>query len=490
MLEIIDGTDVAALDQTYIQESGVSSWTLMERAAASFSNWFEKKYTQRGINIYVFCGKGNNGGDGLAIARLLLPKYPNLALILLADVGTGSEDYQANFKLLPESLSRYRFDQFHWEITKGDVVIDCLFGVGLSRPLDGDYLDIVQKINSSPAYKISVDLPSGLPADGILVGESVKANLTYTFQFPKMSLFLPEHGLYTGEMIIGDIGIPSVLFKKFSKKRYFILGEDIPSLHKSFHKFSHKGDFGRVLLVGGSTGKMGAVILAAKAAMRTGSGFVHCLAPEGLSNILQVTVPEAMVSNPQHEDDLERYDVLAIGPGWGTVHDSKELEYFFLGNPRLVLDADALNLLAIYPHLISTLPQNTILTPHLKEFDRFTGESEDHLQRLIKAKDFAVNHKVIVVLKGAYTCVSCPDGAQYFNSSGNQYMGTAGSGDVLTGIIASFLGQGYSAINAAICGVYHHGLAGETASLTKRRGLIASDIIESLPNTFVTLDIP
>jgi ADP-dependent NAD(P)H-hydrate dehydratase / NAD(P)H-hydrate epimerase len=491
MLEIIEGTAVSSLDQKYIQESGISSWALMERAAAAFSTWFEKKYTHTGINIYVFCGKGNNGGDGLAIARMLWPKYPNLTLIVLADVDTASGDYQANFELLPGSLSRYRFDQFHWGINNDDIVIDCLFGVGLTRPLENEFLDVVQKINASPGYKIAIDIPSGLPADGILTSEAVKADVTFAFQFPKISLLLPEHAWYTGDLEVGDIGIPTSTFKKFSKQRYFVLADDIPSMHKTFHKFSHKGDFGRVMLIGGSKGKMGAMVLAAKAAMRTGSGFVHCLVSEELGIILQVSIPEAMVSDPTQEDDLKKYDVVAIGPGWGVEHDAKVLKGFLSSAEKsLVLDADALNLLSKFPELLEFLPDDTILTPHLKEFDRLAGGSENHLQRLKKAKDFAEKYKVVVVLKGAYTCVSCPNGNQYFNSTGNQYMGTAGSGDVLTGIIASFLGQGYPAVNAAICGVYHHGLAGETAALTKRRGLIASDIVEAIPGTFVQLDIP
>lgn len=491
MLELIDGSAVSALDRVYIDESGISSWSLMERAATSFCAWFNKKFKDQGNKIYVICGKGNNGGDGLAIARLLAPDFPTLTLIFVEDVEEGSPDYQENFKLLPESITKLHVLNFNWEVSKGEVLLDCLFGVGLTRPLSGKYLDVVQKINSSPAYKIAIDLPSGLPADGILTGEAVKADVTFTFQFPKISLLLPEHAWYTGDLEVGDIGIPTSTFKKFSKQRYFVLADDIPSMHKTFHKFSHKGDFGRVMLIGGSKGKMGAMVLAAKAAMRTGSGFVHCLVPEELGMILQVSIPEAMVSDPTQEDDLKKYDVVAIGPGWGVEHDAKVLKGFLSNADKsLVLDADALNLLSKFPELLEFLPEDTILTPHLKEFDRLAGGSENHLQRLKKAKDFAEKYKVVVVLKGAYTCVSCPNGNQFFNSTGNQYMGTAGSGDVLTGIIASFLGQGYPAINAAICGVYHHGLAGETASLAKRRGLIASDIVEAIPGTFSQLDIP
>ena len=289
---------------------------------------------------------------------------------------------------------------------------------------------------------------------------------------------------------MADIGISDGFLENFDSQKFFVQQKDIKSFHKVFHKFSHKGDFGRVLLIGGSKGKAGAIVLASTAALRAGSGLVHAYIDESERVILQSAVPEVMVAGKEEIESLEKFDAIGIGPGWG-----QEVDLVFYGNllkaynKPMVIDADGINLLATDPDLIPLIPKGSILTPHIKEFQRLTGRASNHLERLQKAKDFAIQYGLYLVLKGAYTSISCPDGKQFFNSSGNKYMATAGSGDVLTGIITSFLGQGYSSLNASICGVFHHGLAGELASLENKRGTIASDIVKSIPKTYIELDI-
>jgi ADP-dependent NAD(P)H-hydrate dehydratase / NAD(P)H-hydrate epimerase len=490
MLKIIEGRHVSAIDKAFVERSGISSWTLMERAATSFTSWFMEYFPEGNQRIVVFCGKGNNGGDGLAIARLLNGQYAAISVVLLNPVEEGSKDFQDNLKLLPQEVNVFIASDFHWNPEFQDIIIDCIFGVGINAPLKGLYLEVVRKINTSKAIRVAVDLPSGLPADAILNGEAVHAHHTFTFHFPKISLLLPDHAVYTGLLHIGDIGVPNEMLETYSKGRYYLGKSDIVPLHKTFHRFSHKGDFGKVLVAGGSSGKMGAVLLTAKAALRSGSGLVYCLVPDEGRLVLQVAAPEVMVSNPTEAEDIAGFDAIAVGPGWGSEHQAEVLQKYFSHQTKpMVIDADGLNILARFPELLKSIPKNSILTPHLKEFERLAGTCSDHLERLQRAKEFAMKYQAILVLKGANTCITSPGGEQYFNSTGNQYMATAGSGDVLTGIIVSFLGQGYNPLDAALCAVFHHGLAGELASRTKLRGLIAFDIIEAIPATFLELGI-
>lgn len=490
MLSIIPGNKVSVLDKAFIQKEGISSLDLMENAALSFCDWFHGQFPYINQNIFVFCGPGNNGGDGLAIARLLSVDSGKIRVIYFEDENRCSKDYQANFKRIPSNVEIINIKDFHFEIDGSSIVIDCIFGVGINRPVTGIYKDAIVRLNGIEAYKVSVDIPSGVPSDNVLEGDAFQADYTITFQFPKLSLLFPEHAEFTGQTVIADIGIPSEFLKLFSDQSFFLEKDDIHSLHRKFHGFSHKGDFGKVLLIGGSSGKVGAVLLASKAALRTGSGLVHALVPDEDRLVLQVSVPEVMVYKLEDFNSLEGFDAIGIGPGWGLDVDIVFLERLLkkVSKP-VVIDADGLNALARNPGLLNYIPNNSILTPHLKEFERLVGSCENQKDRLEKARDFSIQYNVFLVLKGAYTCVSCPDGNQYFNSTGNKYMATAGSGDVLTGMITSFLGQGYHSLNAALCGVYHHGLAGEIASRKLRRGLIASDIIRKIPGTFSLLGI-
>ncbi|MCH6235871.1 NAD(P)H-hydrate dehydratase [Cognataquiflexum rubidum] len=490
MLEIIKGSRVSELDKAFVQSKGISSWDLMESAATSFLDWFKIHFKDCDKGIFIFCGPGNNGGDGLAIARLLEMEGYGLTVVTFEDFMNCSHDYQINFKKLPIGVRVISHEGFDYDQVQENICVDAIFGVGVNRPLSGKYLECINLLNQAKSQKIAIDMPSGIPSDGILEGTAFHADFTCSFQFPKMGLLIPEHADYTGKVEILEIGIPSVFLKSFSQNRFFLQRQDIPLFHKHFNNFSHKGDFGRILLIGGSKGKMGAILLSSKAALRTGSGLVHVHAPFEERFVLQIGAPEVMVSADLDFNSLAQFDAVGIGPGWGVEIDSYYLEKILKSAKKpVVIDADGLNLLSKNKHLLDLLPLNSILTPHLKEFERLVGPSTDHFDRLDKAREFSSKFGIYLILKGAYTSISCPEGFQYFNSSGTKYMATAGAGDVLTGIITSFLGQGYNPLHAAICGVYHHGLAGELASKNKRRGMIASDIIEAIPETYLNLGI-
>ncbi|AFL84498.1 yjeF-like protein, hydroxyethylthiazole kinase-related protein [Belliella baltica DSM 15883] len=490
MFPIIQGNQIQKIDVAYCSAEGISSLELMERAAKSFVDWLIPQMQNSKGRFYVFSGPGNNGGDGVAIARLLKYLNHSVHLIYIKDVDQCSNDFQRNFERLPEGVEICRFDLWNGKIEPDSIIIDAIFGVGINRPLEGTYLRVIQTLNKQVGLKISIDIPSGLPADQASFGEVFKADHTATFQFPKLSLLFPEHALVTGEHHVLDIGMSDSFLNKFENGNFYLKQNDILGLHRTFHRFSHKGNFGKVLFLGSEQGKFGAINLSGYASLRTGSGLVH-LAPQ-IENTFafNTLVPELMLYQDSSKSSLYQFDAIGIGPGWGMGVEKDYFKSIFVRFKRpMVIDADGLNLLAKYPELKKEIPENSILTPHLKEFERLVGESANHLERIEKASSLAKEFKVIVILKGAHSLIALPDGRRIFNSSGNQYMATAGSGDVLTGMLTSFLGQGYLPEHAAICGVFHHGLAGEIASKSKRRGMTASDIIEAIPDTFIKLNL-
>jgi hydroxyethylthiazole kinase-like uncharacterized protein yjeF len=499
MQKIISGSEVKLVDELFIRDKEIQSLDLMESAGEAFCTWFITQFNSTS-KVAVFCGSGNNGGDGLAICRILSDKGYSLAVFLVGDQEKTSPDFEENRKKLPNAVIVNETGLTGPDSLKADIIIDAVFGVGINKPLSGEYLQLIQFLNSYPATKVAVDLPSGLPADKVLDGEAFVSDFTVTFQFPKLSLLFPEHASYTGELVVLDIGISDSYFNSFSQQLYFVQRKDLAERHRRFTRFSHKGDFGKVMLIGGSYGKIGAIRFSSHAALRTGSGLVSCFLPRCGVNILQASLPEVMVESSDGEvelsknglKNLDRFDALGIGPGMGTGHSASECLQYVLENfeKPMVIDADGLNILAVNRHLLSLLRENILLTPHLVEFERLVGKSKVHVERMGKAKEFCGMYRCVLVLKGANTLITLPDGTQFFNSSGSQYMASGGSGDVLTGMLTSFLGQGYSPENAAICGVYHHGLAGELASKNRLRGTIPSDIVECIPKTFIELRIP
>lgn len=488
MQKILSGSQVKELDALHLKLSGQESHEMMENACVSFVNWFLSQDFSKERNIQIAVGGGNNGGDGLAIARLLTTNLYNVSILqCFESLDSLSEDALWNFRMLPNSIQVIGFE--NWVFSPDDILIDSFLGVGLKGALRTNAIRIINKLNEFQGTVISVDIPSGLPSDDILTEVAVRANFTVSFEFPKLSLLLPEHAEFVGELAVIKIGVLQNAYGDFNSGLFYLEEPDILPLHKVFNRFSYKGDMGKVLLVGGSPGKMGALILCAKSALRTGSGLVTCHMEDSERFIIQTAVPEAMASwglipNPEY------YDAVGIGPGWGTENRERLFRQFLQDFKKpIVIDADGLNLLARNRDLMSLLPKNSILTPHIGEFTRLVGTAKNHLERLQKAIAFAVENELILVLKGANTVVSFSDGRQVVNSSGTKYMATGGSGDVLTGMITSYLGMGYTPENAVLCGVYHHGLAGEIASRTKRRSMVASDIVESIPATYLHLNI-
>lgn len=489
MIKIIKGSEVKILDKSFCESTEISSYELMERAAKSFESWFFSQNFPKEMPVLIFVGAGNNGGDGLAIGRLLSEKNYTVTIVKCFDENTElSPDASKNLEILPTKVKEVFFKDFEG-VVKDCLVIDSYLGVGLKGSLRQEAIAVISKINAIPFKKVSIDIPSGLPSEGIGIEVSVNADFTFTFAFPKMSLLLPENSSKVGDLLIGDIGIGEKYYEHFSGNCFFLQQRDVPALHKKFGRFSHKGDFGKTLLVGGSPGKMGAIVLAARSAMRTGAGLVTCHVEESEHHILQIAIPEVMC-NWGLIPNADYYDAIGIGPGWGIDQRRNLFERILKDFSKpLVIDADGLNLLAKYPELIQKLPENSILTPHIGEFNRLAGESKNHMERMEKALEFSSKNQVILVLKGANTVTSFPDGTQVINSSGSPFMATAGSGDTLTGMITAFLGMGYSPKASALCGVFHHGLAGELAGAQKRRGTIASDIIEAIPETFLKLGV-
>jgi ADP-dependent NAD(P)H-hydrate dehydratase / NAD(P)H-hydrate epimerase len=493
---------IAEIDRYTIENEPISDIGLMERAAQQLSGWLKSHYPS-GCEMIFFAGPGNNGGDALAVARQLSEEgYP--CKVLLPDFGRElSASSVINLGRLKaqgkaECILLERNGNFP-VISLGAVIIDGLFGSGLTRPLSGFAAEIVNSINQLGNTVVAIDIPSGLMGEdnsGNLGENIIQADFTLTLQFPKISFLFPENERYTGKWIILPIGLHPEGIEQTPSPFRFIEAVDIRGLLPVRKKFAHKGSFGHSLLLSGSYGKMGAAILASRACLRSGTGLLTTHIPGAGYNILQTGIPEAMASIDKNQDeiseipDLETFSAIGAGPGIGKSNLTASALVQLVENSRvpLVLDADALNIISENPKLLSTIPAGTILTPHPGEFRRLAGDSFDSYQRLMKQIAFSQQYRVIVILKGAYTSVSFPDGTVFFNSTGNPGMATAGSGDVLTGIILGLLSQGVEPRNAALLGVYLHGLAGDLAIEKKsEQSLIASDIIDFLGNAFLAI---
>ncbi|MEY3565452.1 MAG: hypothetical protein RJA23_1622 [Bacteroidota bacterium] len=482
MMKILSASEIANLDQLHLEKLGVSNHAFMELVAQRFVSWFQEQGFSSATPVVICAGAGNNGGDGLAIARLLYSLGYSVQVATCFSLEANlSPDCQQNLSLVPSLIPCYPLDSS--PLPDRGILIDAYLGIGCKGELREEALLRIKKINSFGGKIIALDLPSGLPADQGPTGLVVQATTTVTLGFPKLSLLCPEHAQFTGKLFVLDIGFEPEEFEDFPSTTFYLEEKDLLSLHRTFHRFAHKGDFGKVLLVAGSKGKMGAALLAVKSAFRTGSGMVTVWIPEVERGILQTALPEAMCVFGDAVDP-SAYDAVGIGPGWGL--DKGELFHQVLNaaTKPMVLDADALTLLSLDQNLWPKIPKGSILTPHLKEFDRLFGPSSTHLERMAKAKACCLKHGINLVLKGANSLCTLQDGRQVFNSSGSKYMATAGMGDALTGMLTSFLGQGYSPENALLCGVFHHGLAGELAGQRFLRGTMAQDLIEAIPETY------
>ncbi|MEG1543477.1 MAG: NAD(P)H-hydrate dehydratase [Tannerellaceae bacterium] len=499
MTKIFATDKVKDLDQYTIQHEPISSVELVERAATMFIHEFCRRYSKQ-TRIIIFAGQGNNGADALAIARLLKDESYRVETYLFNPTSHLSFDCELNKQRLLD-MERIEFTEVVDDFTppqleERDVVIDGLFGSGLNRPLTGGFAAMVHYINQSEATIVSIDIPSGLFGEDNRTNDPnaiIHANLTLTFEFPKLAFMLPENELFVGEWKVLEIGLHPKVIEKTPTPYSLIMENDIAAAFQPRNRFAHKGTYGHALLIAGSRGKMGAAVLAARACLRSGVGLLTVHIPQRGEQILQTTLPEAMLSFDPHKEyytstpDTATYSAVGIGPGIGQhLESAAALERLMQpGGKPIVLDADAINIIASNKDLLNRIPARSILTPHPKELDRIVGECNSSYERLAKAQAFAAERKVTIVLKGAYTATCTPGGNVYFNSTGNPGMATAGSGDVLTGIILGLLAQGYEPETAAIAGVFLHGTAGDLAAVYRsEESMIAGDITEMLGKAF------
>ena len=496
-MKILTAQQIRDWDEYTIRHEPVASIELMERASKKCFSWVE----ERGYFVQpfvLFCGKGNNGGDGLALARMLVENNCRVSVYILEFGHKGTDDFQANLARLHnymEGSIHYIQDEnnFH-EIPADSLVIDALFGSGLTRPLDGITAKILEHINKSGCEIISIDIPSGLSVDQSSAGHAiVKANHTLSFQCYKPALLIAENSDFIGEVHILDIGLHADYLQSIETNFELLDQQIIRSIYKPRNSFSHKGNFGHALIVAGSYGKIGAAVLSAKACLRSGAGLLTCHIPKCGYDILQTTVPEAMVMTDFNssfltniESDILKYNAVGIGPGIGTASETRIFlrDLFSVYKKPMVIDADALNCLSMEKNM-PALPPGSILTPHPKEFEKLFGECKNDFERMEKALVNAKLLNCLIVLKGHHTFIATPVGRGYFNNTGNAGMATAGSGDVLTGILTGLLAQGYTSEHAAVLGVYLHGLAGDRAAEKfSQEAMIAGDIIECLGTAY------
>ena len=500
-MKILTSEQIKKADEFTIQNEPIKSIDLMERAAKQCVDWLKNRYSIK-KSCTVFCGVGNNGGDGLVIARLLAEANYNVDVFVVEFSKNYSADFTINLERLKKAKVQFTTlteDNYRFFIPPKTIVIDAIFGSGLNKPIEGFVEQIIHQLNN---YKIvAVDIPSGLFGEdnqNNLPENIVRATYTLTFQQPKLAMMFPQNNIFCGEVIVLPIGLHPDFINAMESNYFFTTKQDVKSLVMPRRKTAHKGNYGHALLLAGSFGKMGAAVLSSKACLRAGVGLLTTHIPKCGMNILQTAIPEAMCSVSDENDfiadlpNLENYNAIGVGPGIGTNKQTQNVLKLLIQNTKipLVLDADALNILSENKTWLAFLPENSILTPHPKEFERLVGKWNNDEERLKLQVEFSIKNKVIVVLKGAHTSISMPNGKTYFNSSGNPGMATAGSGDVLTGIITSLVAQGYSPENASIMGVYLHGVAGDVAAENLgEEALIASDIIEYLPQAYGWLKI-
>lgn len=491
-MKIFSVDQIKAWDQFTIQHEPITSIDLMERAGSAFVQWFVERY-DASHKVGVVCGTGNNGGDGLAIARMLHEwNYPVNVWIISG--GQPSEDFSINRKRLEGHVSITEIKEKAPEtFSSCKILIDAIFGSGLSRPVQGIYREVIARLNSANSIRIAVDVPSGLFIDKPSTSEIVKANHTVTFQLPKLAFVMPENNQWVGNWHVVDIGLSKLFCKDTITEYTYTDRKAATRLLKPRSKFDHKGKFGHALLIAGSTGKMGAAVLTARATMRSGVGLLTVHVPGNGYTIMQTSVPEAMATIDESHDFFSgraiepHFDTIGIGPGLGMAKETGlALRNLFEDFKKpMVIDADAINLIADIPGLLEKIPAGSILTPHPGEFARLVGTWENDFARLDKLQALAKKINCTVVLKGAHTAIASCHGAVAFNSTGNPGMATGGSGDVLTGILTALLAQRYPPQEAAVLGVYLHGLAGDLAALVKGfNSLNAGDIVDFLPDSF------
>lgn len=492
-MKLLNAEQIRKWDEYTIHHEPIASVELMERAALKCTEWLISK--QYYDHIKIFCGKGNNGGDGLAIARQLIDRniYPTIYILEFGHKGT--DDFQVNLQRLHKLTKDIHFIQSEDSfplLNNNDVIVDCLFGSGLNRPLDGVTKQLVDHINSSQATIISIDVPSGMFLDRTSKHNTIiKATNTLTFQILKLCLLAADNSNFFGDVEVLDICLHPDFLQSAETDLHLTNLEDAANIYQPRSAFAHKGNSGHALIIGGAPGKSGAAIIATESCLRAGAGLtsVYMLSEEYTS--INTRLPEAMTlaGAEMVKQNLNRFSAIGVGPGLGTDDMAQHIILLLFENypGSLVLDADALNIISTNPQLLEQLPPNCILTPHPKEFDRLFGDHTDEFERWNTAIEKSVSLNCVVVLKGHHTLVAAK-GKGYFNTTGNAGLAKGGSGDALTGIITALLAQQYQPEDAAKLGVYLHGLAADVAIADQSyETLLASDVSSNLAKAFKML---
>lgn len=503
-MKIFTAAQIHELDKYTIENEPIESIDLMERAAKALTRAIMDEYNSL-MPVIVFAGPGNNGGDALAVARMLAENNYTVTVYLFNVNGKLSNDCAVNKVRLMDNRRVKNFIEVRQEfeppvLEEGMLIIDGIFGSGLNKPLAGGFASLVKYINSSAATVVSIDVPSGLMTEDNTYNvraNIIHADLTLTLQHVKLAFLFKENQPYIGRLKVLDIRLSKEGIQKLDANYTMLEENDVRQMIQPRSAFAHKGDMGHALLIAGSYGMGGAAVLAAKACLRAGCGKLTVHSPKKNNMVLQISVPEAIIQLDREETtfsepiDTEEYHVVGIGPGLGT---SEQTAIAMISQIRrsqcpIVADADALNMLGTHRSWMQQLPKGMILTPHPKELDRMEGNCADSYERLVKASNLAERIQGYVILKGHYSALCMPDGHVIFNSTGNAGMATAGSGDVLTGIITGLLARGYKQAEACLLGMYLHGLAGDIAAKELgEESLIASDLTQYLPKAFKRLN--
>ena len=500
-MKILNASQIREADTYTIKNEPISSIELMERAAGRATKWILNEYFEKDTKsprVNVFCGMGNNGGDGLVIARQLDANEVEVKVWLVHFSDKQSEDFQKNLERIPDSIEIVNLrEEFDWkEIDKADLIVDAIFGTGLSRPPEGIAGDVIMGLNATGAEIIGIDMPSGLYDEDNAENDYkriVNARHTLTFQNPKLSFFLAENEMKVGEVHVLDIGLLQDFIETIESKYQLVDPEMAKSLHRKRNTFSHKGTYGHALIIGGSKGKYGAVALSAKSCLKSGAGLVTVHTPTKGAKILHTACYEVMHSSDSENDfisetpDLAPYKVIGVGPGMGKEEQTQRAFKQLIQNSSvpLVIDADALNILAENKTWLAFLPKGSILTPHPGEFSRLADFKGTHYEAIQKQIELSRKHSIYILLKGAHSTATTPNGQVFVNSTGNPGMASAGMGDTLTGIVTGLMSCAYSSAESVVLGMYIHGKAGDLALENESvESLIASDLIKNIGRAF------
>lgn len=499
-MKIFSAKQLYDADEFTIKQQQISSTDLMERAGKVVFEWLQERLQNTEVTIAVFCGIGNNGGDGLVIARYLLQHQYNVKVYVVNFSDKRSKDFLINLdRLKNEGCWPVFFTEQTDlpELRQDSIIIDAIFGIGLSRPPALWVQKLIQHINKSKAFVLGIDIPSGLfmnkvpkHADAV-----ISASHVLSFQTAKLVFFLPETGMFLNNWELVDIGLSPQYLQETKPEATIIDKNLVLSFYQPRNKFAHKGTYGHALIIGGSYGKTGAVALAAKACLCTGAGKVSVFIPQCGYIPIQTSLPEVMVETDKDEKKITAItpsfssEAIGIGVGLGTDEISVKAFSIFLEtqNKPLVIDADALNILSDNKHLLKLVPKDSIFTPHPGELKKLIGEWTDDFDKIKKSQRLAEKFNIVLVVKGAHTLIFDKKNI-YINNTGNPGMATAGSGDVLTGMITSFLAQGYNCIEATLFAVYLHGRSADIAvPKIGYQAITAGTIIDHIGAAFIDL---